>query len=168
MIRELQKLAESGANSQDSQRQTQQMRQMARKMLEDATPQQRQEIERLAQQIARSGKGGGGPGNQRSPLAQQSPTAPREGPTAPVDARRGPANPGDRPPERIISEWYSDKPVDRSTGTAAPSPAQAMQSAAAGAERAIEQQTVPPRYSDLVRRVFRRYTEEAGGTKPGG
>lgn len=36
-----------------------------------------------------------------------------------------------------------------------------VREAAAGAERAIEQQVVPARRSDLVRRVFRRYTERA-------
>jgi hypothetical protein len=39
-----------------------------------------------------------------------------------------------------------------------------MREAARGAERAIEQQQVPAKYQELVRRVFRRYSE--GGVKP--
>jgi hypothetical protein len=41
--------------------------------------------------------------------------------------------------------------------------------AAKGAEQAIEQQNVPGQYSDLVRRVFRRYVERVqpgAPTKP--
>jgi hypothetical protein len=36
-----------------------------------------------------------------------------------------------------------------------------IQRAAQGAERAIEQQVVPGRYGDFVRRVYRRYGERA-------
>jgi len=42
-----------------------------------------------------------------------------------------------------------------------------MKEAAQGAERAVEGQEVPARYSDLVRRVFRRYSggEQGGAAK---
>ena len=34
--------------------------------------------------------------------------------------------------------------------------------AASGAEKAVEQQAVPPQYSGFVKRVFRRYADRAG------
>jgi hypothetical protein len=68
-----------------------------------------------------------------------------------VDARKPATVSGpEKPPERTIAEWYSDKPNEHE-GTAG-APAEAIRQAAQGAERAIEQQQVPARYQDLVRR----------------
>jgi hypothetical protein len=157
MVRELKRAAEGRSRAQRDMEQSQRVREMARKMLEESTPEQRERA------MARSGREGGERGGNAGLDAKRhtgvAPPPVGEGETQPVDARRGPES-NARPPERVIAEWYSDKPVDRTAGSA-PDPGQAMRAAAAGAERAIEQQAVPPRYSDLVRRVFRRYSEEA-------
>lgn len=78
---------------------------------------------------------------------------------------------GPRPREpigsgRIVSERPSD-PNARPARVEPITPAR-LREAASGAERAIEQQAVPDRRSDLVRRVFRRYSErvQPQGTSP--
>lgn len=72
------------------------------------------------------------------------------GATDPVDAR---ARDGEAPRERLIAEWYGDG-VD--AGRAAPAAQEELRRAADAAERAVEQQRVPPRYRRLVREVFGR------------
>lgn len=71
---------------------------------------------------------------------------------------------GPRPREPIGSgRIVSERPSDPNTVPARVeliTPAR-LREAASGAERAIEQQAVPDRRSDLVRRVFRRYSERA-------
>ena len=142
---------------------------MARKMMENATPEQREQFRKMAEEFAkrRGGDGkdsgiGDGPGDEDGTRAEKGPAKPFEGPTVPVDARRASVAGKEPPRERTVAEWYSDKPVDREAKSVAP--AEMMREAARGAERAIEQQQVPAKYQELVRRVFRRYSE--GGVKP--
>ncbi|MEL6498318.1 MAG: hypothetical protein AAFZ67_12200 [Planctomycetota bacterium] len=92
-------------------------------------------------------------------LAEDPATAadPWSAPTELIDARDRDAATDAR--ERVISEWFKD-PEGRPLDAAAPSEARdTIQRAARNAERAVEQQTVPRRYEDLVRRVFERYAE---------
>jgi hypothetical protein len=58
----------------------------------------------------------------------------------------------------VIADYFNDKPAARGTASG-PTLQQGVSDAAKGAEHAIEQQNVPSQYSDLVRRVFRRYVE---------
>ncbi|MCC6661616.1 MAG: hypothetical protein IT437_12105 [Phycisphaerales bacterium] len=82
----------------------------------------------------------------------------------PVDARHGPLG-GTTPKERVIAEWYSPDRADPA-GTAVSGMQTDLRAAVRGAERAVEQQSVPARHSDLVRRVFRRYAERAAPGPP--
>jgi hypothetical protein len=124
------------------------------------TPEQREELQRLLREWEHPPSGEtGGPGSEparpRVASRRNDPGATR---TEPVDARRAPQ---DKPSERVIAEWYSDKPIQRDGSAPAPSPAEAMREAAASADRAVEKQEVPARYSDMVRRVFKRYSDQA-------
>jgi hypothetical protein len=87
-------------------------------------------------------------------------SAPRRGlppsATEAVDAR------GRDRGDRVIAEWLGEGAAGSGTSPALEA---AVRDAASGVERSIEQQTVPPEYQDLVRRVFRRYTQSA--TSPG-
>ncbi len=74
--------------------------------------------------------------------------------STPVDAR------SISPEERPIAEWASQPGVPGAPATRGEY-APVMRRAAESAHRAIEQRAVPPQYSDLVRRVFRRYVERA-------
>lgn len=117
-----------------------------------------------AQQSAPSANGDDGPPtgpggrqprrNPRGPIA-----GPSEASTVPVDARSTPAIGAD---EHVISDYLNPNQQPRRTGSAAgPTLQEGLREAASGAERAIEQQGVPSQYSDLVRRVFKRYIDRA-------
>lgn len=154
-------MADGRSRSQQNQGDAENARRLAEQLRKNSTPEEREQLRKMAEEWARDSRDqrGGGPGfGPRAATPPAAPTDPAQSQTEPVDIRRGPEA-GDRPPERVLSELYSDKPADR-TGAAAPNPGQALRSAAQGAERAIEGQTIPPRYRDLVRNVFRRYAEE--------
>lgn len=169
----LRNAARQGNEAQRSAEESQRLRRQAEKLLDGLSPEQRKEAARELQRIAQSmdpsspgeampkgegSGGGGGLGPMASPRGRANTPSGRPFDTEPIDLRR-PADPS-QPPSRVIAEW--DAPP---TGEGAPAPTGAtglsdgLRSAAQGAERAIEQQAVPPQYSDLVRRVFRRYIE---------
>ncbi len=152
--------AQQAQKSQQSQEQARKMEEMARQMLEKATPEQRQKFEQLAGDLAKKQPPGRGiqPGTASKPNTPGTPATPRDANTKPVDAR--PTKPGDeKKQERVIAEWYSDKPIDRNGVSEAPA-GEEMQRAADAADRAVEQQTVPAKYSGLIKRVFKRYAEQ--------
>jgi len=106
--------------------------------------------------------GGSAPGLEPGTREARTPSREWRGEMRPVDARRAPE--GGAAPERTLAEWYGEGRVEPgAAGAAGGGGAAAMREAAAAAERAVEQQQVHPRYRDLVRRVFRRYSEGAGG-----
>jgi len=74
------------------------------------------------------------------------------------------------PAARVISQWDAAPRSDGASGGVGPSLAGGLTEAARGAQNAIEQQQVPAQYSDLVRRVFKKYVDRAaaqqGGAKP--
>lgn len=79
-----------------------------------------------------------------------------------IDARGEPID-GSDPSPQTIAQSFGDGTARTSGGKQG---SDAIRAAAAGAERAVEQQAVPREYSDLVRRVFRRYlerTNQSGG-----
>jgi hypothetical protein len=156
MAKELRRLAD-GKGERDKE-QAKKLYDMAQKQLEQMTPEQREQARKMAEDFAR-GKGNGGPGFQRAPVTRGPQRPLREGPTTPVDARQPATVSGnEKPPERTVAEWYSDKPsASGARGAASDEP---FKQAAQGAERAIERQEVPGRYQDLVRRVFKRYAEQ--------
>ncbi|MGP1272292.1 MAG: hypothetical protein ACTS22_03065 [Phycisphaerales bacterium] len=126
---------------------------------------QREAARRLrenADEIIKDGLRPRGPGASDAPgeAAPETPPPSWDGPTELIDARhRGEAD----VPERVIAEWYTDPGGAPAQGEAGENPAERLNEAAAGAERAIEQQAVPRRHRDLVRQVFRRYASRAAG-----
>lgn len=99
------------------------------------------------------GTGGGGEGGGRGESVPAREGRTREGDAARVD----PSRPGEG--ERPIAELAKDESPDGSEP--GPSLAPALRRAAQSAERSIEQRTVPSQYSDLVRRVFKRYVDRS-------
>jgi hypothetical protein len=157
VARALKRAAQRGRQPEQIRGQAERARRMAEKLSEKMTPEQREELRRLAGEMG--AVDGDDPGSElarprmvsrRDALASPS--------TEPVDVRRSAP---DRPAERVIAEWYSDRPIERAGSGAAPAPAVALREAAASAERAVEKQEVPARYSDMVRRVFKRYSDQA-------
>lgn len=113
-------------------------------------------------------------GDQARPATADRTTPEGSAATQPVDARRPPPTrrPTDEPRERVIAEWYSDRPAPPVT----PADRRATQpqrptdnpftKASEAADRAIEQQTVPARYADMVRRVFQGFSQQAAAPAP--
>lgn len=151
--RELQKMADDGRSIDRRLADSQRLREQAERMLSQATPEQRKRLEELAERL------GGGGGAERGPRGPV--TAPTARPsleseaTTPVDARPMPT-PGAE--GETIAQWLGEG----GRGNAEPRRlAEGLRRAADGAERSVEQQRVPARHSDLVRRVFQRYMERA-------
>jgi hypothetical protein len=169
--RSLRELAEAQRRAQRGKQDSKRLEEMARRMLEESTPEQRRELERLAREMMNeSPNGGRGAGAGPGPAQNQSPAngpGPESTRTEPVDARRKPL---DRPGEgeRVIADWYSNRPSTRGETGAAPVLAEELRRAAESAERASENQVIPPRYHDLIRRVFNRYAEQVPPPSPGG
>lgn len=189
-LERLKRTLEEQASKQREQRQSaedaERMRQAAQEMLKDMTPEQREKLREMARsgRTPPQGQDGGVPmdvpgarsareqgvgreaGKQRGGGGEAfKADDPSTKQTETVDAR------GDRPErsqnsgERVIAEWYSDRPHTGGTArSAGDGLGETVRDAASGAQRAIEQQQVPGRHADLVRRVFRRYVER---TSPG-
>ncbi len=116
---------------------------------------------RLREQARRLLGGGEGGAGGSNPVEQ--PARPDDVPPAArtewVDARPGGVMPGDLR-ERTVGEWLS-APSGLGEGRTM-SPAERFLEASRGVDRAVEEQGVPAKRAELVRRVFRRYVERAG------
>lgn len=89
------------------------------------------------------------------------PSNPWDGDTQFVDARR---EPGERQPEdeRTIAEWFTPGDMEGESPTRGRiTPGETVRSAGERAERAIEQQNVPRRHAEMIKRVFDRLSREA-------
>jgi hypothetical protein len=146
------------------------MREQARRLLEQASPEERRELERLAREMQDRARQAGGDDAPRDPGAP-APAGERPWQTEAFDAR-GETPDGPRGPQHVIADWLGDE-AERPAGAApAASPGAPLREAAEGVERAIDRQAVPRTRSDLVRRVFERYRQRAAepgspGAEPG-
>lgn len=165
----LRDLAERPQRAQERQRQAEDLRRRAREAFDRMSPdEQRELLERLReqdqQQDAPADDAGGRPdgggaapggadGDQRSG-APPSATNPWQQEI--VDAR--PEEPGEADAMQTVAEWFGE---GRDTpGRPVEGIARDVRRAARGAQDAIEQERVPRRRSELIRRVFRRYAEQ--------
>lgn len=126
--------------------------------LGDRAARDARELRRQAQRLLNPGAGSSDPpGTHRLPP---------EGPAATgsewVDARPRGDTPADLR-EQVIREWLGEGDPGAPSG---PDVARRFAEAAAGAERAVEEQAVPARHAEFVRRVFRRYVERAATDRP--
>lgn len=127
------------------------MKDRAEELLRNASPEERAKLEELAKKLAQSQ----GPNQPRG-------SAPWRGPTQTFDARPRDPQTTDRldpPTQRTIAEWLS-APKPGGTSTAGPI-SEPVRRAQESANDAIERQQIPPQYADLVKRVFRRYSDSA-------
>ena len=90
--------------------------------------------------------------------AQDSSLAEPDTPSERVDMSR----PSDDAAERVIARWLSDNPGDPDSPPAR-GLAEQIRRSRDSAEQAFEQQRIPVRHQDLVRRVFDRYTKRVRG-----
>lgn len=157
MEEELRQMAESAKGSQQGQQRAKELREQAQRMLEQASPEQREQMRRWAQkQQQESGSGAGsGMGIDNSPTAAGSADGFR---TEDVDARK-PVEPGGR--ERVAGEWTDpSQEIHRGGPASTRAMAETLREAQQSAEQAIEDQVVPTRYRN-VREYFRKARERA-------
>lgn len=161
LAREFEQLQRSGAGARENQESARRLREQARKLLENASPEDLRKLNELARQNNHGDEPGTGPGVH----------VPRDGAPAwngrdeLIDAR-GETQAGADGQGRVISQWPAS--AGRSpSGESGQVSGQAVRQAAAGAQRAVEQQAVPPQYGPFVKRVFKRFTDRAGPEKPG-
>lgn len=180
LAKRLADVAEKSKNSQRQASDAQKLREQAEKMVKEASPQEREQLERLAREFQRemdSRQGDGASPQQPPPPGSGTPiaqnpnsgrgpmSAPRR-PTGPTATQTVDARPRERRSERgqqVLAEWLGEGASGQGTSSTFDG---AVRDAADGVERAIEQQSVPPGYQDLVRRVFQRYTEAAKSPAP--
>lgn len=152
------------------------LRKQAEEILKNATPEEKQKLMELAQRLAKqmqnqpgphesnaprpgsgqqgatSGPPGDGPGSTGAPTSFGDAPENKPGQTAPLDVRQNLPT-----AERVVAKWFN--PNAGGGGVSREAASEDLRQATAGAEKAIEQQVVPGRHSDLIRRVFRRYAE---------
>ena len=180
LAEQLKQMRERGAPKPGGQdgRDSQRLREQAQRLLDKATPEQREELQKLAQQLGQEpgggeqaaegeqtpgwgdepGAGGRGPGAEPGREGHRSQEAWR-GPTQMVDARGTGKDPGNQERQRVVSEIFDPKAARPERGSSGP--AEALREATAGAERAVETLDLPREQRELVRRVFKRYNERA-------
>lgn len=133
----------------------------------DQADQLRDQARRMLGEPEASGDGRG-PGDQ-DPIAERpAPSALDGAPASPVDARPDAATEGVR--EQVVGDWYSDEILERDPAARSVA-GERVREAVRGAERAIEQQRVPRRRRDFLKRVYERYARDvdaAGGLTPAG
>lgn len=167
LARELKDLQQKSKDAASNERSSRQMREQARKILENMDPAQRRELQR---QLAGAGKGegeGNGPGDQ-PPMLKDPAAKPPEwsGASKIVDFRTKPGNAAAPGKERVISDWQKEMPDGRRDASQAASAMEEdIRQARESAERAIEQQSVPAQHRDLVRRVFEKFNQRIDTAK---
>ncbi|HMN40873.1 MAG TPA: hypothetical protein PKE29_08505 [Phycisphaerales bacterium] len=179
---ELQKLADAPKNAAARRQEAQRYRRQAEDLLRSASPEQRETLERwgrdLAEEMRNRGQdardnlkdAGHGPGGRAGDPLGRSTDGPAADRTDVVDARSRPS-PNAKPRERVIAEWYSDRPADGASTDPLPALSPEGQSLAREAvregERALDSQIVPSRFDRLLQRYFQRLPQRAGAPSGG-
>ncbi len=174
---ELQRLADAPKEAAARRQEAQRYRQQAEEVLKSASPEQREQLNRwgrdLADEMKKRGRRSGdhletpghGPGDRPAEPFARTADQPAASRTDTVDARTRPSSDTGKHRERVIAEWYSDRPVDRSSTDGQPALSSEGQSlareAAREGERALEAEIVPSRFDRLLQRYFQRLPQRA-------
>ncbi len=157
-------------------RQAERNREMARRMLERATPEERRRINEAVRQLTRSGEGDGRDGRgagMGSPDGIADPSHDRSiangEPRRTEDVFAPSAEDQRGVDEQTVARWYSDNaeepgPIGSGGGEAA---REYVRSASRRAEKAVEERRVPSRYEQLLKRYFRRLPQRVGEAERG-
>jgi len=146
----LREAAEGQEQGRRARRDSESLRREAERLLEQMDESERQGLAEDLNMPPESESGGRRPGEGLT----RDPSGDPFQETVPVDARpEDPQGEGGR----VISEWLGEG----QEGELPPEAREEIRRAAGTAERAIEQQRVPSRHKDLVRKVFRRWQERA-------
>lgn len=153
LARELKNVSRQNDGAKRNQETARGLRDRAEQLMESASPEDRARMNELAKQLARSDS-----------LPAKDAYPEWRGPTQVFDTRatEQPSQSPDSPPDRTIAEWLSE-PKPGGKGASGGLPAEPLRKATEGAQQAIEQQAIPPKYTDLVKRVFKRYSDSTSG-----
>ncbi|MCC6678971.1 MAG: hypothetical protein IT436_17740 [Phycisphaerales bacterium] len=171
------RLGEAGRLAEQARRDertAQEMRRQAEELLNRSTPEERRRLEELARQLGgdhgKPAQRDGGPGEPGDGPGQDGRTRAGGEPSQPlpwtgeqtIDARpKISPNELASTPQREAARWSGDAPAREEAAMIRGSAGERARQAARGLERAIEQQSVPGPYTDIVRRVQRRYAQRA-------
>lgn len=164
--RQLERMAEREGAAREQRKQAGRLREQAERMLEGASPEERQRLQDLAREMAREMRNAGEQDGSGAGLGPRSAQGAQAAPQRAwdVDDVEAGSDAAEEQGGRVIAEWFNDQErpegVSR-TGRPSGSVPPAMDEAARAAERAVERQAVPRDRRDLVRRVFERYRQRA-------
>lgn len=151
---QLERMAGEADNARQQEQQAQRLRQMAQDLLEKSTPEEREELRKWAEKL-----------QQEQAARRAASGTPWSGATEDVDARRPPE--GQRPAdERIVAQWFGGAPAERDDAVSRRPVGEQIRQAVRSAERAVEGQDIAPRHRELIRRVFRRYSQRSETPAP--
>ena len=156
---QLERLEEGRDRAERDRQSAQRLREQAQDMLEKMTLQERREMLQRWSKLDQQQDAGASP---RGDVGTQDPSP--AGPDTPSE-RVDMSRPADDAAERVIARWLSDEPGDPDLPPAR-GLAEQLRRSRDSAEKAFEQQRIPVRHQDLVRRVFDRYTERIRGDDP--
>lgn len=150
--RKLEELNNRQQGARERRESAEEARRKAREMLDRMTPEQREQFERWARELAR----------EKPSTAPEMRPDPSEFARDPVDMR-----PREPAPDRVIAQWFNPdaKPGDPSDVSRRAIDGE-LQDAARGAERAVEEQAVHRRYSDIIKRYFENARKSAPAPAP--
>ncbi|MCC6909390.1 MAG: hypothetical protein IT430_15730 [Phycisphaerales bacterium] len=172
----LERIDEAPGTGPSDQEISQEMKDAARELLEQMSPEERQELERWAAEKARQngdGLGSTADGSPKSLLERTLPTRAVQNPRLfDYDTQDMDLSKPDRPVnDRVIAEMFGpdhERPegaIDRQPMDSAP-----MREAAQAIERALNEEAIPPRYRELIRNWARRLPRPdappSSGTSP--
>lgn len=139
------------------------IRGVAQQLMEGDAEQAGQEEGQDGPGSRRQGDAGGGAGEGSNGLRMREPGEERPSNVQDVDARRGAS---EREGGARSFEWYNPNAREGRGTVDARVAAERLREAAKSAERAIEDQTLPSRYSKLLREYYRRMPDAVRGDAP--
>jgi len=137
----LRRMAQRDEQIERQQQQSDRMRERAQELLDNATPQQREQLERWGEAMR----------SQQTPATTPGELDDRA--TTPADLRPRDPTSEEQERERVIAEWFNQKQTgdgERISKEAV----ERVREAADSALRAVEDQAVPVRRRELIKRVF--------------
>jgi len=182
----LEQLEQQRESAERRGKQSERMRDAARRMAEQMTPEERRRFQEWAEQMQREQQPGGDqqPDGQGRGLAGDEPGL--RGDDAPT--QRPPVDDGafediddvdlrEDDPGRTVAEWLADDDLEGRPGRTTEGGGDPVGEARKAAERAVDETSVPTRYHELIRRYFRQLDDTAqkaresrtgGGSEGGG
>jgi hypothetical protein len=179
LAEQLENMSQQGDQAARDEKNAERLREQAQRLYENASPEQRERMQRWAQQMARNPSDGDtspagdrrwqGSGNARREGSTLGGGDPRRNATQatappirtePIDARaRTSERDGNAEQAQVVAEWLGRGDERRVPGSPLPDSAAVqnrLREAARSAEQAIGERTVPGRYDRILREYFRR------------